>query len=80
MTATNRVALPDVNVLVTLFDPDRVRHDIAQDWLGDMCPHGKRRRSYSLECQRYTGLTNRPSSSDHLIVHFVNGNDVSTET
>jgi len=35
VTATNRSALPDVNVLVTLFDPDRVRHDIAQDWFAD---------------------------------------------
>ncbi len=27
-----RVALLDVNVLVALFDPDHVHHDIAHDW------------------------------------------------
>ncbi len=30
-----RVALLDVNVLVALFDPDHVHHDIAHDWFAD---------------------------------------------
>ena len=29
-----RVALLDVNVLVALFDPDHVHHDLAHDWFG----------------------------------------------
>jgi uncharacterized protein len=31
----SRVALLDVNVLVALFDPVHVHHDIAHDWFGD---------------------------------------------
>ena len=30
-----RVALLDVNVLVALFDPDHIHHDIAHDWFAD---------------------------------------------
>jgi len=30
-----RVALLDVNVLVALFDPDHVHHDLAHDWFAD---------------------------------------------
>ena len=29
------VALLDVNVLVALFDPDHVHHDVAHDWFAD---------------------------------------------
>lgn len=35
MTAANRPALLDVNVLVALFDPDHVHHDVAHDWFAD---------------------------------------------
>lgn len=31
----SRIALLDVNVLVALFDPDHVHHDIAHDWFGE---------------------------------------------
>jgi len=31
----SRVALLDVNVLVALFDPDHVHHDLAHDWFED---------------------------------------------
>ncbi|OFW04823.1 MAG: hypothetical protein A3H96_10450 [Acidobacteria bacterium RIFCSPLOWO2_02_FULL_67_36] len=31
----SRVALLDVNVLVALFDPDHVHHDVAHDWFAD---------------------------------------------
>jgi uncharacterized protein len=31
----SRVALLDVNVLVALFDPDHVHHDLAHDWFAD---------------------------------------------
>jgi toxin-antitoxin system PIN domain toxin len=30
-----RIALLDVNVLVALFDPDHVHHDLAHDWFAD---------------------------------------------
>jgi uncharacterized protein len=32
----SRVALLDVNVLVALFDPDHVHHDVAHDWFADV--------------------------------------------
>ena len=31
----SRTALLDINVLVALFDPDHVHHDIAHDWFAD---------------------------------------------
>ena len=31
----SRVSLLDVNVLVALFDPDHVHHEIAHDWFSD---------------------------------------------
>jgi uncharacterized protein len=34
----SRVALLDVNVLVALFDPDHVHHEVAHDWFAD---HGR---------------------------------------
>lgn len=34
-TASARVALLDVNVLVALFFPDHVHHDLAHDWFAD---------------------------------------------
>ena len=34
----SRVALLDINVLVALFDPDHVHHDLAHDWFGE---HGR---------------------------------------
>jgi predicted nucleic acid-binding protein len=30
-----RTALLDVNVLVALFDPDHVHHEIAHDWFAE---------------------------------------------
>ena len=30
-----RVALLDVNVLVALFDPDHIHHEVAHDWFAD---------------------------------------------
>ena len=35
-----RVALLDVNVLIALFFPDHVHHEIAHDWFADHCHHG----------------------------------------
>lgn len=31
----SRTALLDVNVLVALFDPDHIHHDLAHDWFAD---------------------------------------------
>jgi uncharacterized protein len=31
----SRVALLDVNLLVALFDPDHIHHDLAHDWFSD---------------------------------------------
>lgn len=36
----SRVALLDVNVLVALFDPDHVHHDVAHDWFADQRRRG----------------------------------------
>jgi toxin-antitoxin system PIN domain toxin len=33
--ASSRPALLDINVLIALFDPDHVHHEIAHDWFGD---------------------------------------------
>jgi toxin-antitoxin system PIN domain toxin len=34
------IALLDVNVLVALFDPDHVHHDLAHEWFADDGRHG----------------------------------------
>ena len=31
----SQVALLDVNLLVALFDPDHIHHDLAHDWFED---------------------------------------------
>ena len=36
----SRVALLDVNLLIALFDPDHVHHDIAHDWFADHRANG----------------------------------------
>ncbi len=36
----SRVALLDVNLLVALFDPDHVHHDLAHDWFADLGSRG----------------------------------------
>lgn len=38
--ASARVALLDVNVLVALFFPDHVHHDLAHDWFADHREYG----------------------------------------
>ena len=40
MSRRRGVALLDVNVLVALFDPDHVHHDLAHDWFRDDRRHG----------------------------------------
>ena len=36
----SRRALLDINLLVALFDPDHVHHDLAHDWFADNRPSG----------------------------------------
>ena len=36
----SRLALLDVNVLVALFSPDHVHHELAHDWFTDHCKYG----------------------------------------
>ena len=36
----NLVTLLDVNLLVALFDPDHIHHDLAHDWFEDHHRHG----------------------------------------
>ena len=36
----NGVALLEVNLLVALFDPDHVHHELAHDWFADNHAHG----------------------------------------
>lgn len=36
----SRIALLDVNLLVALFDPDHVHHDLAHDWFADSRANG----------------------------------------
>ena len=35
MSRRRAVALLDINVLVALFDPDHIHHDVAHDWFAD---------------------------------------------
>ena len=36
----SRVALLDVNLLIALFDPNHVHHEVAHDWFADNHAHG----------------------------------------
>ena len=38
--ASDRPSLLDVNLLVALFDPDHVHHDVAHDWFADARSQG----------------------------------------
>lgn len=40
MGAVSKVALLDVNILVALFDPDHVHHELAHDWFTGERGHG----------------------------------------
>src|SRR3970040_203386 len=42
----SRVALLDVNLLVALFDPDHIHHELAHDWFADHRPYGRARWSH----------------------------------
>lgn len=40
MSAKGDVALLDVNILIALFDPHHVHHDLAHDWFSEQRPRG----------------------------------------
>ncbi len=63
-----RVALLDVNVLVALFDPDHIHHDLAHDWFAEQrpvgwatCPLTENGLVRVLSHPRYGQATSRPS-------------------
>jgi uncharacterized protein len=70
----SRVALLDVNVLVALFDPDHVHHDLAHDWFADhradgwaTCPVTENGFLRVLANPAYGGPVSRPDAIlDHL--------------
>jgi hypothetical protein len=70
----SRVALLDVNVLVALFDPDHVHHEVAHDWFADRgragwatCPVTESGFVRVLSSPRYAGtLTRAADLADRL--------------
>lgn len=63
----SRIALLDVNVLVALFDPDHVHHEIAHDWFSDhhgagwaTCPATENGFVRVLSSPAYRSAVNRP--------------------
>ena len=69
----SRVALLDINVLLALFDPDHVHHDVAHDWFTDnrsfgwaTCPlteNGFLRTAGSIARSEFVGV---PPLVEHL--------------
>jgi toxin-antitoxin system PIN domain toxin len=68
------VALLDVNVLVALFDPDHVHHELAHDWFGDnrhagwaTCPLTENGFVRVITSPAYGSVVSRPNAVlDHL--------------
>jgi toxin-antitoxin system PIN domain toxin len=64
----SRVALLDVNLLVALFDPDHVHHEMAHDWFADnrdagwaTCPVTEQGFVRVLSNPAYGGVVARPA-------------------
>ncbi|MGE0444353.1 MAG: TA system VapC family ribonuclease toxin [Vicinamibacterales bacterium] len=77
-----RPALPDVNVLVALFDPDHVHHDVAHDWFADArsqgwatCPLTENGVSRILSNRRYTPAAEPPARTAARLRAFCNSGD-----
>ncbi len=73
----SRVALLDVNVLVALFDPDHVHHEIAHDWFADhrhhgwaTCPITENGLVRVLSNPAYAGSTLRPAAVTGALAQF----------
>jgi len=70
----SRIALLDINVLVALFDPDHVHHEVAHDWFADRgragwatCPVTESGFVRVLSSPRYAGtLTRAADLADRL--------------
>jgi toxin-antitoxin system PIN domain toxin len=77
-----RVALLDVNVLVALFDPDHVHHELAHDWFADhrrhgwaTCPITENGLVRVLSNPRYGGPELRPAVLMGALVRFLASGD-----
>jgi toxin-antitoxin system PIN domain toxin len=73
----SRVALLDVNLLVALFDPDHVHHDLAHDWFADhraggwaTCPVTENGFFRVLGNPLYARLDQRPADLVERLVAF----------
>jgi toxin-antitoxin system PIN domain toxin len=73
----SRVALLDVNVLVALFDPDHVHHELAHDWFADhrrhgwaTCPITENGLVRVLSNPTYAGSTLRPAVVTGALAQF----------
>jgi hypothetical protein len=73
----SRVALLDVNVLVALFDPDHVHHELAHDWFADhraagwaTCPLTENGFVRVLANPAYGGALSRPGAILHHLRRF----------
>ena len=73
----SRVALLDVNVLVALFDPDHVHHELAHDWFADQrqqgwatCPITENGLVRVLSNPAYAGSTLRPAAVTSALAQF----------
>jgi uncharacterized protein len=72
-----KVALLDVSVLVALFDPDHVHHDVAHDWFAGQrqdgwatCPITENGLLRVLSNPRYGAVTHRPPELLALLRQF----------
>jgi toxin-antitoxin system PIN domain toxin len=73
----NRPALLDVNLLVALFDPDHVHHELAHDWFADYRDAGWATCALTengfvrvLANPRYGGTLNRPAELVKRLAQF----------
>ena len=68
MSSGHKVSLLDVNVLIALFDPDHVHHEVAHDWFADERDEGWATCAITenglvrvLSGQSYAGAGGRPA-------------------
>jgi uncharacterized protein len=73
----SQTALLDVNVLVALFDPDHVHHDLAHDWFADCraggwatCPLTENEVVRVLSNPNYGGAAMRPAVVANYLRRF----------
>jgi len=78
----SRTALLDVNVLVALFDPDHVHHELAHDWFADhrdagwaTCPLTENGFVRVLANPAYGSAVSRPDTVLQHLRRFCSGTD-----